>query len=121
MKGVWVLKTTARVLAAIAAIAAIAALGAGALLTGCSAASATTWQAAGPTPGKQGPSISAPADGATDVPAAAEVVLTGADASAKVALADADAGGTPVPGALRPDSSSWVPAQPLKYGTTYTA
>jgi len=113
MKGVWVLKTTARVLAAIAA------LGAGALLTGCSAASATTWQAAGSTPGKQGPSISAPADGATDVPAAAEVVLTGADASAKVALADA--GGTPVPGALRPDSSSWVPAQPLKYGTTYTA
>src|SRR3989440_8306868 len=111
MKGVWVLKTTARVLAAIAA------LGAGALLTGCSAASATTWQAAGSTPGKQGPSISAPADGATDVPAAAEIVLAGAgagaDASAKVALADA--GGTPVPGALRPDSSSWVPAQPLQY------
>ena len=51
------LKTTARVLAAIAA------LGAGALLTGCSAASATTLQAAGSTPGKQGPSISAPKDG----------------------------------------------------------
>src|SRR5437773_8430322 len=115
MKGVSALKTTARVLCAIAA------LGGAALLTGCSG-TAANWQAAGTTPGQHapaGPSISAPANGATDVPAAAEVVLAGADASTKVALADA--GGTPVQGALRPDSSSWVPAEPLKYGTGYTA
>lgn len=115
MKGVWALTTTARVLSAIAA------LGGAALLTGCSAAAATTWQGAGTTPGQKAPvvTISAPADGATDVPAAAEVVLAKADASTKVVLADAS--GTPVAGALRPDNSAWVPAQPLKYGTTYTA
>ena len=115
MKGVWALKTTARVLAAIAA------LGGAALLTGCSGTSAN-WQAAGTTPGQKapaGPSITAPADGATSVPAAAEVVLAGADPKTTVTLADAS--GTPVQGTLRPDGSSWVPAAPLTWGTTYTA
>jgi lipoprotein-anchoring transpeptidase ErfK/SrfK len=115
MKGVWALKTTARVLCAIAAV------GGAALLTGCSGTTAT-WQPAGTTPGQKqpaGPTISAPANGATDVPAAAEVVLAGADASTKVVLADAS--GTQVQGALRPDRSSWVPAEPLKYGASYTA
>src|SRR6266700_5259315 len=115
MKGVWALKTTARVLAAIAA------LGGAALLTGCSGTSAN-WQPAGTTPGQKapaGPSITAPADGATSVPAAAEVVLTGADPKTTVTLADAS--GTPVQCTLRPDGSSWVPAAPLTWGTTYTA
>ena len=116
MKGVWALKTTARLLSALVAI------GGAALLTGCSAASAGTWQAAGTKPGQHapaGPRITAPADGATAVPAAAEVVLAAADPKTTVTLADAS--GTAVPGELRADRSSWVPAQPLKYGTTYTA
>jgi lipoprotein-anchoring transpeptidase ErfK/SrfK len=112
MKGVWALRTTARVLSALVAI------GGAALLTGCSAAAAN-WQAAGTAPGQQAPSISAPADGATGVPAAAEVVLAGADPKTTVTLTDAS--GTAVAGALRADRSSWVPAEPLKWGTTYTA
>jgi lipoprotein-anchoring transpeptidase ErfK/SrfK len=110
-----VLRTTARVLAAAAA------LGGAALLTGCSGTSAT-WQAPGAEPVRKapaGPSISAPADGATGVPAAAEIVLAGADPQTTVTLADS--AGTRVDGALRPDSSSWVPAAPLKWGTTYSA
>src|SRR5438874_9112530 len=116
MKGVWALKTTARLLSALVAI------GGAALLTGCSAASAGTWQAAGTKPGQHapaGPRITAPADGATGVPAAAEVVLAAADPKTRVTLADAS--GTAVPGELRADRSSWVPAGPLKWGTTYTA
>src|SRR5947207_4614963 len=116
MKGVWALKTTARVLCALVAI------GGAALLTGCSAASAGTWQATGTKPGQHapdGPRITAPADGATGVPAAAEVVLAAADPKTAVTLTDAS--GTAVPGALRADRSSWVPAEPLKWGTAYTA
>jgi lipoprotein-anchoring transpeptidase ErfK/SrfK len=104
------------------AVFAIAALGGLALLTGCGAANAATWQGAGTKPGQKTPAaaaITAPADGATDVPTATELTLTGTDPRSTVTLADA--AGTAVPGAMRADGSTWVPGTQLKYGTAYTA
>ncbi len=115
-KGVSAVKISTR------AMSVAVALGGLAFLTGCSAASAATWQAPGTRPGQKapaGPSITAPADGAKDVPAAAELVLAGADPKTPVTLTAAD--GTAVAGALRPDNSTWVPATQLTWGTTYTA
>src|SRR5262245_4416518 len=63
--------------------------------------------------------VTAPANGATDVPASAEITFTTAKAtSAKVAVTDAD--GKAVEGAMRPDGSSWMPNAQLKYDTKYT-
>ena len=91
-----------------------------ALVAGCSGR--PTWRSPGESakPGKPtGPTVTAPADGATDVPTSAEIVLAGANPSTSVALADS--GGAAVEGEMRPDGSSWVPAAQLKYATMYTA
>jgi lipoprotein-anchoring transpeptidase ErfK/SrfK len=61
-----------------------------------------------------------PADKATDVPVSAEIAVKAeGGAVAKIELADAN--GQAVEGAMRSDGSSWVPAEPLSYKTTYTA
>jgi lipoprotein-anchoring transpeptidase ErfK/SrfK len=65
--------------------------------------------------------ISAPADGAIDVPASIEITYKAANAkSTAVELTNASSG-TKVDGSPRSDGSSWVPAQALLYGTKYTA
>jgi lipoprotein-anchoring transpeptidase ErfK/SrfK len=64
--------------------------------------------------------ITAPASGAADVPASAEITFaTEQAASSKFELKDA--AGNPVKGSLRPEGSSWLPATALEYGTQYTA
>ncbi|MEV0453849.1 L,D-transpeptidase [Catellatospora methionotrophica] len=64
--------------------------------------------------------ITAPAAGATEVPAGAEVVFTATDAvSTEVVLTDATGG--KVTGEMHPDGAGWVPAKALAYGATYTA
>ncbi len=61
-----------------------------------------------------------PAENAKDVPVSAEIGLKdNAGSLTGVKLADAD--GKSVDGDWRSDKSSWVPADPLKYSTTYTA
>lgn len=91
-------------------------------LTACGTAGAATWHAADGSVPASGDtvSITAPADGATNVATAVELTLTGPNAaSANVVLTDA--AGTTVPGAMRADGSAWLPAAQLTYGTTYTA
>jgi lipoprotein-anchoring transpeptidase ErfK/SrfK len=64
-------------------------------------------------------SLTSPKDGATDVPASAEITYAVEGASgAEVTLTD-EAGRT-VDGAMRPDGSSWLPANQLDFGTKYT-
>jgi len=71
--------------------------------------------------GKVAVSVTTPADGASGVPASVELTYRTKNAkSAAVELTNASSGAH-VDGALRPDGSSWVPAQALKYGTKYTA
>jgi lipoprotein-anchoring transpeptidase ErfK/SrfK len=71
-----------------------------------------------------GPSSAAfqvtPAENATDVPVSEEIgwKLAGGKVTA-VTLTDT--AGAAVPGKLRDDGSSWVPASPLKYSTAYQA
>jgi lipoprotein-anchoring transpeptidase ErfK/SrfK len=105
-------------------LAVVAALG----LAGCSGGGKpeASWQG-GDGAGQSAPpestaiaKITTPADGATNVPAAAEIVFsTEQAASSKFELKDAD--GNLVKGSLREDRSSWVPAKALQYGTRYTA
>jgi lipoprotein-anchoring transpeptidase ErfK/SrfK len=104
-------------------LVALAALGGLALLTGCTSAAGASWQAAGSKPATSVTSpisITVPADAAKDVPTATEIAFTvpkGATGTVSVT----DPGGGTVAGAMRTDGSSWVPAEQLKYGTTYTA
>ena len=72
-------------------------------------------------PGSGGSSSSVevtPAKDAKDVPVSAEIALKAGKVK-DVKLKGAD--GKEVPGELRPDGSSWVPASPLQYSTAYTA
>ena len=112
-KGVSALRISTRALATITALAGLA------LLTGCTSAAAAGWQDAGTLPSSKASaaaSITAPADGATNVSTATEIALSG---SVKVSLTDGS--GTAIDGAPRADGSTWVPTTQLKYGTTYTA
>ncbi len=106
-------------LRAVVGLAAVAGL---AVLPGCSSIPTATWQGAGSKPSATAPAlaITAPANGAANVPTSTEVTFKGAAPNvATVALADAS--GAPVPGAMRSDGSAWLPAQQLKYGARYTA
>jgi len=90
-----------------------------ATVAGCST---TSWHGSNSDKGSNGKSstvsVTAPKDGATDVPTSAEITVGGPDAaSATVELKDAD--GKAVDGARRPDGSSWVPEAQLKYATKY--
>lgn len=61
-----------------------------------------------------------PATGTAKLPVSTEVGLNVKNGKVtSVVLRRSD--GTPVPGGLRADGSSWVPNQPLAYGATYTA
>ncbi len=73
-----------------------------------------------PAPGPPATVALTPAKGTTGAPASTEIGVKVTDGTIEsVALAD-DAG-TALTGFLRPDNSSWVPDQPLKYGSRYTA
>ncbi|GAA0913435.1 L,D-transpeptidase [Virgisporangium aurantiacum] len=63
--------------------------------------------------------VTAPAEGATNVPAATEIAYTTDGATSTVELTDA--AGNKIDGALRADKSSWVPGKMLTWGTQYTA
>jgi lipoprotein-anchoring transpeptidase ErfK/SrfK len=61
-----------------------------------------------------------PADGATDATAATEIGWT-VEAGAVTAVRLGDNAGNAVEGAMHPDGTTWVPAAPLAWETTYTA
>jgi lipoprotein-anchoring transpeptidase ErfK/SrfK len=106
-----------RLLAGLALLCALA-------LTACGGTDAR-WQPPGSKPPAAAgdtvaATVTAPADGATNVPAATEITFTAEHATGtKVAVSNAATGAT-VDGAMRDDGSSWVPQQALKYGTKYT-
>jgi lipoprotein-anchoring transpeptidase ErfK/SrfK len=107
------------------AAAAIACLVAASLLlaTGCGGDKAAWYGANGkPAPAKPPAvaiAVSTPTDGATDVPPAVEIAYTTDAIATTVELEDAT--GAKIDGAMRPDKSSWLPGQMLKWGTAYTA
>jgi len=122
-------------------MATVAMLGGLALLSGCGTAAASTWHdsAAGVTAdGQPTTSISAPANGAADVPTSTVLTLAGAgvaspaNATSPASPANAaspagltvtvtDPAGAPVAGALAADGATWTPTGQLKYATSYTA
>ncbi len=91
------------------------------LLTGCTGGKSNSDSGAWHSPGTATAAFTVtPAENAADVPVSAEIALKdNAGTLTEVKLAGAD--GTAVDGDWREDHSSWVPAGPLKYGTTYTA
>jgi lipoprotein-anchoring transpeptidase ErfK/SrfK len=94
-------------------------LGLAGLLAACGGANPGTagWHAGSASPSASPPTtITAPNDGATNVPTSVELALNG---TGTVTLSDA--AGTRVPGGPRADGSTWVPATQLRYSTTYTA
>src|SRR6185436_8325242 len=106
--------------------AAALALGLALAVAGCGDDPARWYSAEGvpaaDTPAAAGPvnlAVTSPAEGATNVPAAAEIAFTTDAASSTVDLTDAS--GAKVDGSLRADKSAWVPGQMLKWGTRYTA
>jgi lipoprotein-anchoring transpeptidase ErfK/SrfK len=104
----------------VAVLAVAAALG----LSACASSPSTRWNGSGGgntnDGGKVSASITAPASGGTDVPAAIEIAYRTSNAkSSSVQLTDAS--GANVDGKLRGDGTSWVPALSLKYATKYTA
>jgi lipoprotein-anchoring transpeptidase ErfK/SrfK len=121
-KGVPAMKT--RVLGAIAALGGVILLGA---LSACGTADAATWHGKdGTGPGAvdvaaaANATITAPANGATNVSTAVELALGGKDPKA-ADVTVTDASGAKVDGAVRADGSTWIPATQLKYSTAYTA
>jgi lipoprotein-anchoring transpeptidase ErfK/SrfK len=120
-KGVPAMKT--RALGVIAALGGMILLGG---LSACGTADAATWHGNG-TNGtatdKSAPAattITAPANGATNVSTAVELALGGANTKA-ADITVTDASGAKVDGSVRPDGSTWIPATQLQYGTAYTA
>jgi lipoprotein-anchoring transpeptidase ErfK/SrfK len=90
------------------------------LAVGLGACTRATWNAPGETPDPPKVTLTAPADGATDVSTATEIEFSLAGTrTSQVTLTEE--GGATVDGAMREDGSSWVPGQQLKYGTRYTA
>jgi len=95
------------------------------VLAGCS--SGSTWHGDGkdgtsakPDPNAPTAAISFPVNGASDVPASAEIAFTTKKASSST-VSVTDEHGKAVEGAMRPDGSSWLPSAQLAYGTRYTA
>ncbi|WP_203902967.1 Ig-like domain-containing protein [Virgisporangium aliadipatigenens] len=93
-------------------------------LAGCGGGEKGSWYEPGAAPpGTPSPSpvanvtVSAPADGATNVTTATELTLSKADPGVTVAVAGPD--GAAVPGALSADGATWVPGAQLKYATAY--
>ncbi len=87
-------------------------------LTGCQPGA--SWNAPGETEDPPKVQVTSPADGAKDVPTAAEIVFTVTGTrAAEVKLLNGS--GANVAGAIRSDGSSWLPDAQLDYATTYTA
>jgi lipoprotein-anchoring transpeptidase ErfK/SrfK len=121
-KGVPAMKT--RALGAIAALGGMILLGG---LSACGTADAATWHGKGSTgatttdkAAAAAATITAPANGATNVSTAVELALAGTDTKA-ADVTVTDASGAKVDGAVRADGTTWVPATQLQYGTAYTA
>jgi lipoprotein-anchoring transpeptidase ErfK/SrfK len=95
--------------------------GVAAVSAACGSAKDPLWSSPSPKadPNASAATITTPASDATDVPAATEIAYELRNASgATVELKAAD--GTVIPGELRADGSSWVPATALAYGAQYT-
>jgi lipoprotein-anchoring transpeptidase ErfK/SrfK len=115
------MRTGARVIAVVALLAGSA------LLTGCGGPGRMSWQDGGagasggevPAGVAAGVGITAPADGARNVPTSTELTLAGMAAGSTITVTDAS--GAAVDGGLRADGSAWVPASQLRYSTAYTA
>ncbi|ROT31855.1 Ig-like domain-containing protein [Micromonospora sp. HM5-17] len=117
--------TKARAWAAIAALAVVAPFG----LAGCggdegerpSFVNGTTGDSGSPNPPAEPLELTVtPANGAKKQPVSTEIGTSVKGGKITNVKLTAEGGGT-VPGAMREDGSSWVPASPLKYGKTYTA
>ena len=97
-----------------------------ALAAGCTDDKSPEWSGGGKTDGntdtgsKLSATITAPAADATDVPTAAEITYTMANAT-EGAVELKSASGEVVTGKPHPDGKSWVPDKQLQYGTKYTA
>jgi len=93
-------------------------------LTGCGNDPKWHGKGAAPSPGASGAAggglAVTPADQANDVPVSAEIAAK-VDGGTVTGVKLVDAAGATVAGAPRADGSSWVPAEPLKYTTKYTA
>ena len=89
------------------------------LLGGCTKSGAK-WNAPGETADPPKVTITAPANEANDVPASAEIEFT-VEGTQDVAVEMKDIDGAPVKGDLRDDHSSWIPAEQLDWGGTYSA
>ncbi len=115
------LTTSARIRRVIAPLALAGVLGAG--CAACSSSPAATWSgrgSSGSTSGAaNGPRITSPANGATDVPAGTTIAYERGNATTRVTLTDSS--GNAVSGAAGYDPSTWVPTKELAYGTRYTA
>ncbi|MFC7548012.1 Ig-like domain-containing protein [Plantactinospora sp. GCM10030261] len=79
----------------------------------------SAWKEGEPAP-KASATISEPAADAKDVPASTAIAFTTKDA-AESTVTLKDAAGNAVEGALGDDGKTWLPAEGLAYGTTYTA
>ena len=92
-------------------------------LAACSGTGEATWQNNGTTPAKGAAAgavtITAPANGATDVPAGTQIAYTASD-TAQTDVVVTDAGGQKVAGGAGYDTNTWVPDQALDYGKQYT-
>ena len=102
-------------------VVAIALIGGAVAMTACGSDPAA-WRKPGDTvPGAKeaATAITAPANGAVDVPTSTELSLAGAKAGSTVTLTDPS--GVTVAGTMRPDGRTWLPATQLKYATTYKA
>jgi lipoprotein-anchoring transpeptidase ErfK/SrfK len=62
-----------------------------------------------------------PASGAKRVPVSAEVGLNVAGGAVSTVTLTRAGSGKQIQGSVREDGTSWVPDEPLRYGTTYTA
>jgi lipoprotein-anchoring transpeptidase ErfK/SrfK len=98
------------------------------LLAGCSGSGTPTFQqpvappsSAAPSPPPPAATVAlTPAKASTGVPVSAEIGLTVTNGTVK-SVALADTAGNALQGEIRPDGTSWVPSNALKYDTAYTA
>jgi lipoprotein-anchoring transpeptidase ErfK/SrfK len=113
-------------------VAAVALAGALAVSAGCTknGDDGATWKGGGtgggandeaPAEPELGATVTEPAANATDVKPLTRIVFTTQEATGAASLALKDAKGAPVEGELAADGKTWVPAQALSWGTTYTA
>lgn len=98
---------------------------AGVLLAGCGADTRGNWRtatAASPATSAGPPAtvrITAPADGAANIPTAADIAFTATNA-ARTDMHLLDPAGKRIDGTLNPNTGTWIPAAQLQYATRYT-